>query len=112
VLTVRPVNFVPTLSPLANQTTTEGTPVSLSLTIGDRETPADKLLLSASSSNPTLLPLANIHFSGSGPNRAATLAPAPGQAGLSTVIITVSDGTSTKSQGFILTVNAINHPPV
>lgn len=66
----------------------------ISFVIGDSETPVDSLVLSRTSSNPTLLPTNNIVFGGSGANRTVTLTPATGQEGASTVGITVTDGSS------------------
>ena len=93
-LTVNAVNDAPTITTLANQTTTSGTAVGpLSFTVGDVETAAGSLTVSGSSNNPTLVPNANIIFGGSGANRTVTVTPAAGQTGTATITVTVSDGT-------------------
>ncbi|PYM89329.1 MAG: hypothetical protein DME04_26630 [Candidatus Rokuibacteriota bacterium] len=66
-LTVTAVNDPPTITSIANQTTTAGTAVGpLSFTVGDVETPAGSLTVSGSSSNLTLVPTGNIVFGGTG----------------------------------------------
>jgi hypothetical protein len=112
VLTVNAVNDLPTISDIADQTTAEDTPTgALAFTIGDVETAAADLTVSASSSNTTLVPEANIVLAGSGSNRTVTLTPAANQSGTATITITVSDGTASASDTFVLTVNAVNDLP-
>ena len=82
----------------------------IAFTVGDAETSLNALTLSATSSNATLVPIANIVFGGSGASRNAIITPASGLSGTSTITVTVSDGTLTASTNFVLTVNA-NTPP-
>ena len=106
-LTVNPVNDAPMLSPIANQTTEmEITSPSISLTIGDVDNDAESesLTLRAHSSNPTLIPNANIHFGGHGEQRNLTVTPAANQYGPATITVTLSDGETEVSQTFTLTV--------
>src|SRR5207244_2481037 len=68
-LTVNPVNDLPTISHLADQVTIENTPTAeVPFTVGDVETPAASLRLDGGSSNTNLVPNENIVFSGAGPN--------------------------------------------
>src|SRR5262249_39418332 len=107
-----PQNTAPTLSAIANQTIPEDTSTSaIAFSVGDAETPAASLNVTASSSNPTLLPNANITLGGSGANRTVTLTPAADQNGTATVTINVSDGSLTTSSNFVLTVTAVNDLP-
>ncbi|MBI3849802.1 MAG: hypothetical protein HY298_05870 [Verrucomicrobia bacterium] len=93
----------PTISAIPNQSTPTNTPTAaIPFTISDAESPASSLTLSASSSNPTLI--TNIVFGGSDSNRTVTLTPEPDQAGISTITITVSDGTNTANTSFVITV--------
>src|SRR5439155_22747635 len=79
-ITVTSVNDLPTISAIADQATTSGTAVGpLAVTVGDVETAAASLTLTAVSSNLTLVPAANIVFGGSGANRTVTVTPAAGQ---------------------------------
>ena len=80
-------------------------------TIGDAETAAASLTVSGTSSNQTLVPNANIVFGGSGANRTVTITPANGQSGTTTITVTVSDGTLTTNDTFVLTVSNSNASP-
>jgi len=105
-------DFPPTISGVADQTINEDTATALlSVTVGDAETPATSLVLSGASSNPVLVPNANILFGGSGSNRTVKVQPASNQSGVTTITLTVSDGTGTASTSFNVTVNAVNDPP-
>lgn len=111
-LAVTPSNDAPTLSPIANQVLNEDTQSpALAFTIGDIETPAGALSLSATSSNPALLPVGGIVFGGVGGSRSLTLIPAPNQAGVSTVTLFVGDGQATNSTTFTVNVLPVNDGP-
>lgn len=98
-------NTVPTISDIADLTTPANTATTeLAFTVGDSQTTAGSLTLSATSSNTALVPVANIVFGGSGTDRTVTVTPAANQSGTATITITVSDGTLTASDSFILTV--------
>ena len=113
VLTVTPVNAAPTISDVTDKTTNEDTATpALSFTVGDAETPAASLTVAGSSSNTTLVPVANIVFGGSGSSRTATITPALNQTGTATITLTVSDGSGgSASDTFVLTVTAVNDVP-
>jgi autotransporter-associated beta strand protein len=93
------VSDVTNVTILAN-TSTEAIPV----TVGDVETPAASLSLIGASSNVTLVPHTNIVFGGSGANRTVTVTPASNQVGAATITLTVSDGTDTTTDTFLLNV--------
>jgi hypothetical protein len=112
VLTVTAVNTAPTISDIADLTVNEDTSTGpLAFTVGDAETPAGSLTVTASSSNPTLVPNANIVLGGSGANRTVTVTPAPNQFGSATITVTVSDGAFSASDPFVLTVTSVNDAP-
>ena len=101
-------NTPPTITAIANQSVLMNTATGpISFTLGDAETPAASLTLTASSDTPALLPPAGIVFAGSGANRTATLTPSANRTGTAAVNIRVNDanGGSSASQ-FTLTVNA------
>jgi len=81
------------------------------ITIGDGETSATSLPVSASSANAALVPNGNIVLSGSGASRTVTLTPALNQTGTTTITLTVTDGNLTASDSFVLTVSAANDAP-
>ncbi len=104
-LTVTAVNDAPTISAIANQTTTQGTATApIPFTIGDVETAVTSLMLAGSSSNPTLVPNANIVFGGSVSNRTVTITPAASQTGSATITVSVNDGSVAASRSFNLIV--------
>jgi len=111
-LTVSAPNTAPTISNIANQTVNANTPTAaVAFTVGDAQTAAANLTVSAASSNPTLVPVANIVFGGSGASRTVKVTPATDQSGTATITVTVSDGTLSASDTFVLTVKAVNTPP-
>src|SRR5439155_12338906 len=92
---------------IADQTTTQNTATApIAFTVGDAQTAAGSLILTGASSNPTLVPAANIVFGGSGASRTVTVSPALNQTGTATITVTVSDGSLTASDSFVLTVTA------
>lgn len=111
-ITSPPNNTPPTISALPSTNTLEDVALTIPFTVGDTETSADNLSLSRTTSNPGLLPLANITFSGSGANRNVRLLPATNQTGSATVTITVSDGSLSASRTFTLTVTPVNDAPI
>ena len=74
--------------------------------MGDAETAAGSLTVTRARRTTALVPLANIVLGGSGANRTVTVTPAANQSGTATITVTVSDGTLTASDTFVLTVTA------
>src|SRR3954469_623790 len=102
----------PTISAIADTSINEDTTTgAINFTVSDAETPAGNLIVSASSSNPTLVPNANIALGGSSGNRTIAITPAANQSGNATISVSVNDGTSSSSTSFLLTVNPVNDPP-
>ena len=111
-LTVTAVNDGPTIADIANQITNEDTSTgAIAFTVGDLETAAASLVVTATSSNTALVPDGNIVLGGSGPARTVTVTPVAEQSGTATLTVTVSDGTLTSSDTFLLTVTAVNDGP-
>jgi len=108
---VNAVNDPPTVAGLADQTINEDTPLAIPFTVGDVDTALTSLTFSAGSSNPTLVPVANVVFGGSGANRTATITPATNQFGTTVITINVNDGVATTSATFNLTVLSVNDLP-
>jgi hypothetical protein len=65
---------------------------SIPFTVSDQETFAGFLNVTASSSNPTLVPAGNIFLGGSGGSRTVNVSLAAGQQGTSEITLTVTDG--------------------
>lgn len=99
-------NTPPTISAVSNQVTLVNMPTAaLPFTIGDAETAASSLVLTAFSSNTGLVPTNQIAFSGSGASRMVTVTPASNQLGSATITLQVSDGVLNASNSFVLAVN-------
>ena len=92
-ITVTPVNDAPRVA-LAEGGSCSATGVggTMNLTVADVETAAGGLTLSATSSNRTLVPNANISFGGSGAKRTVTISPQANKSGTANITITLSDG--------------------
>jgi hypothetical protein len=106
VITVTPLNAAPTISAIPHQSTLAGTPTTaVPFTISDLETPAGSLTVSAESSNPGLIPVANVVLAGSGGERNATLSPLAGQTGTALIGLTVTDSQGRSARtSFVLMV--------
>jgi Bacterial Ig domain/Fibronectin type III domain len=112
-LTVNPVNDSPLVSTMSNQVINEDTASSvLPFTVGDAETPASNLVVSASSSNPALVSASGLKLGGSGSSRTLQIFPNTNQFGTATITLSVGDGTLTSMSSFLLTVNPVNDAPV
>ncbi|MEO8260530.1 MAG: N,N-dimethylformamidase beta subunit family domain-containing protein [Acidobacteriota bacterium] len=95
----------PTITAIGPQVTDRGAPTgAIAFTVGAVDTTPASLTLTGDSSNPTLVPNANIVFGGSGTARTVTVTPQAGQAGATTITVTVGDGTAAASTSFQLTV--------
>ncbi|MDB6026479.1 MAG: regulatory domain of in-like proprotein convertase [Verrucomicrobiales bacterium] len=106
-------NTPPQLSDFADQTTPANTPTpALSFVIGDTETPASGLVINAFSTDPILVPSANISVGGAGPNRSLIVTPATDRSGSAVIIVTVSDGLATTIKAFVLTVTPQIFAPI
>ncbi len=103
----------PSISLITDRTTLEDTATpAILFTVSDAEAPAASIEVSASSTNPALLPPGGIALGGSGANRTVTLTPAKDQSGVATVSLAVKDGGGlTATNRFELTVLPVNDPP-
>jgi gliding motility-associated-like protein len=115
-VTVTASNDAPTITTILPQSIAEdlvGGTGALSFTVGDIDTPVASLTLTGISDNNALVPDANIVFGGSLAARNVTVTPAANQSGVANITITVSDGNGGSTPTtFVLTVTAVNDPPV
>ncbi|WP_224365634.1 Ig-like domain-containing protein [Hyalangium versicolor] len=108
-LTITPVNDIPTISPVANQHITAGSSTGdLAFTLGDVETAANSLTVTATSSNTGLVPNdpSNLVLGGSGANRTLNVVPTASASGSTTITLSVSDGSATTSTTFAVDVTS------
>lgn len=111
-LTVNPINDLPTISGLSDQTLSEDGQKLISITFSDVETASDALLASVTSSDTNLFPQAGLSLAPNGTNRTLTLKPAPDQFGVAVVTITVTDGQGgTAMASFQVQVESVHDPP-
>ena len=104
-------NTAPSLSSFSARTIDEDTSTGpIAFTVSDAETPGS-LVINTASSNPSLVPAANMTIGGTGTNRTLTVTPALNQSGTATITVSVSDGQLSASSSFLLTVNALNDAP-
>lgn len=99
-------NAPPTIAGLTNQSTGINTATAaLAFTVADSGTTAGSLIVSATSSNPTLVSISNIALGGSGSNRTVAITPTTDQVGNALITLTVIDGNGLSTSGsFTLTV--------
>ncbi len=102
----------PTISSISNQITDEDlTIMAIPFTVFDSETKASNLVVTASSSNTTVLPNSNIIIGGNGENRTLSITPAKDQNGVAIITLTVNDISLSASQTFEIKINPINDAP-
>lgn len=107
-------NLPPTITAIANQAVAVNrSTAALEFTVGDSNTPAADLIVTATSSNPTLVPntAAALALAGTAATRSITITPATDQTGVALITLTVNDGARTTSTSFTLTVNPGNPWP-
>ena len=96
----------PIISAIPNQIAVANAAIpSIAFTVTDAE--SDTLTPSASSSNPNLLKSENITINGTGSSRTLTLVPEANTNGVTTVTLSFTDGFTTTSRTFALTVTPV-----
>ncbi len=109
---VNPVNDPPAITAASvNVTTDEDTATSSTIELSDRDTNFSNLLLTATSSNLSVLRDNQISFGATGATTSINMDPATNANGSALVTVTVDDGEFQRSTSFTLTVNAVNDPP-
>jgi len=101
------LNTPPTISPIADISVIEGQALpAVSFTVGDAESAASALTVSAVSLNGTLVPSAALSLTGTDAARGLVAVNAPYKIGTARIVITVSDGELSSSTAF----NAVVRP--
>jgi hypothetical protein len=114
-ITVTPVNDAPTITAIPDTTLSpaDSTTGPLPFSIDDIDTPVDSLVLTATTSDSTIVPPSGLSLAGNDTSRTVTVTPAPNVDGTSTITVAVSDGEASASTSFAVTATAIsNAPPV
>lgn len=112
-IAVSPVNDLPTLSNVTEQTVEEGkVPGPLAFQVDDAETAAASLLVAASSDNPALLPPSALVLGGGEADRTLQITPAAGLQGSALITLSATDADgATGTTSFRFTVTE-KHPNV
>lgn len=106
-MSITATNSSPWISTVANQSLAVGTTASPTVQVGDQETAAASLTLTATSSSSTV---ASVAITGTGATRNVVVTPSATTAGTATITLTVTDaGGATSTKTF--TVTAINSAP-
>jgi hypothetical protein len=114
---VNPVNQTPTLTALANVSINENAAsqtVNLSGISSGAANESQTLTVTATSSNPSLIPNPTVNYTSPSATGSLTFAPVALGFGASTITVTVNDGGASNniiSRTFTVTVNAVNQPP-
>jgi hypothetical protein len=106
-------NTSPAISAVTDQSISEdGNTGAIAFTVGDNETAAGSLTVTATSSDTGLISNGAILIGGSGANRTITLTPTANASGTATITITVDDGSGgLTTETFDVTVAAVNDAP-
>src|SRR5690606_21236767 len=85
-------NTPPTISQLADQEVAEDTALGpLAFVVGDAESQLSDLSVTAASSDPDLVPVANITLAGTTAERTVSITPGTDKSGVVVITLTVSD---------------------
>lgn len=110
---VNAVNDAPTISVTNNTYSVIAgqSIVGIPVTVGDIETPARNLILSASSLNQALIPNSNIELGGVNENRLLSVRPIGVEAGSATIVLTVKDEANAETT-INVTINVTRAPGI
>ena len=97
-------NSFPTISTISNRVMRGSGTIIESFTIGDAETPATNLHVTATSTNIALVANASLALSGTNETRYLAITPAKDKFGITLITVVVSDGAKASSTSFLLTV--------
>lgn len=109
-LAANPATFAPppTVSPIPAQGVVTGTSSgSIAFAVGGGSVSAADLVVTATSSNPNLVPNAGITLGGAGADRTLQFTPAAQASGSGTITVMASDGTSSSFQTFNVVVGTV-----
>ena len=116
-VTVNAVNEPPTLNPLGSLTINEDSgpqTVNLSGISSGAANESQTLTVTASSSNPNLIPKPTVTYASPSAGGSIAFTPVPNAFGIATITVTVNDGQPTNntiSRSFTVIVDPINDPP-
>lgn len=104
-----PTSFTPVISTFPDINGSANQPGSVNFAIDDHDSAVSGLVISVASSNSALIDNSDFSVAGTGRLRALSFTPNTGATGVANITVTVSDGTNTAADTFVLTVT--NTPP-
>ena len=114
--TLTVLNTLPVISTVGDEIFDEDNNSSvIAFTVSDAETAANDLVMSASSSDESIVQISGIQFSGTGTNRTVQVTPVADQntvvSGDIVITLIVDDGSNTSEIPFNVTINPVNDAP-
>lgn len=107
-----PFGQAPTISAVADRNTAEdAAPIAVDVTVADAETAAGSLVVTATSSNASLVAAGGLVVSGTGSTRTVTVSPTANASGSAVITVRVSDGGNVSTTTFTLNVTPVNDAP-
>jgi hypothetical protein len=103
-------NRCPWISVIGDQVRSNLEAAAFGFQVGDVETPASHLVVSASSTNTTLVPLANLQLGGADTNRWVRINPGTNRVGVTLITLIVSDGAKASSTSFLYRLGGLTNP--
>ncbi|WP_309020158.1 fibronectin type III domain-containing protein [Pelagicoccus sp. SDUM812003] len=106
-------NYVPTVSAIEDLAVYDGVVVDgISVSVSDRESAGEDLLVTVASSNEGLIPSQSIELMGTGESRSLRFATSQGGSGEASITVSVSDGVNSASQSFQIVVSENEVPTI
>lgn len=106
------LNATPTITAISNRSVNEDTSTgAIAFTIGDHETAASSLTVTATSGTTSIVANSGLTLGGSGASRTLTVMPVANANGHCNITVKVTDGVCTNSTTFDLNVLAVNDSP-
>ena len=110
-VTVIPVNDPPALSYVGPKQINEDDTLKVKFSVSDPESPSSSLKTWITTSDASLIPKNTLSIEGNGSERQIIAIPKPNQSGNTNLTLYASDGDTTVSEPFKITVNPVNDPP-
>ncbi|MDD9943089.1 MAG: tandem-95 repeat protein [Myxococcales bacterium] len=109
-----PVDDPPSISDIADpdDIAEDSSTPALAFTVADPDTELESLTISVASSDQAVVADAGLALGGSAGDRTLTVTPVADAHGTATITVEVSDGTTTVSTEFVVTVTPVDDPPV
>ena len=106
------INTPPTIAAIADQSGYSDAATSVQFNVGDAESNLDSLIITASSTDSSIVSNSGLVATGSGASRTLTIQPAANASGTTTIAVSVSDGQYVASTTFVFTSSVRSVPVV